>query len=174
MEPKDLGAAVADSKTEQGATSEKEQQTRVNFRDYVLEQSKNGNVVFAALDGYAKAPLNEFIKQPADGILCDLNRLPEVVLTFIDDPKWVNDFAVYQVIKRLRELMPEWQPIETAPRDSSWILAVVRTGRQVVIRWGGGAWEDDNRLCRDPVQWMPLPDPPCLSISDRGADGQAS
>ena len=51
----------------------------------------------------------------------------------------------------------EWQPIETAPKDSSWILAAVRTGRQVVVRWGGGAWEDDNRLCRDPIHWMPLP-----------------
>lgn len=57
-----------------------------------------------------------------------------------------------------------WQPIETAPKDSSWILAVVRTGRQVVIRWGGGAWEDDNRLCRDPIYWMPLKEAPALEV----------
>lgn len=74
-----------------------------NFRDYVLEESKKGNVVFAVLDDYMVAPLDEFIAQPADGILYDLNRLPEVVLTFIDDRKWVYDYAVSMVIRRLRE-----------------------------------------------------------------------
>jgi len=53
----------------------------------------------------------------------------------------------------------EWRDMEStpAPKDSTWILAVVRTGRQAVIRWDGGAWKDDNRLCRDPVRWRPLP-----------------
>lgn len=74
-----------------------------NLRDLILAESKKGNVVFAGVEGYMVAPLDEFIKQPADGILYDLNRLPEVVLHFIDDPKWVNDFAVSMVIKRLRE-----------------------------------------------------------------------
>lgn len=31
---------------------------------------------------------------------------------------------------------------------------------QTVVRWGGGTWEDDNRLCRDPKFWQPLPAPP--------------
>ena len=47
------------------------------------------------------AKLDDFIRQPADGILFDLNRLEEVSMTFLDDPKWVNDFAVAQVIRRL-------------------------------------------------------------------------
>lgn len=53
-----------------------------------------------------------------------------------------------------------WRPIESAPKDSSWILGITQTGRQMVVRWGGGAWEDDNRLCRDPKYWQPLPAPP--------------
>lgn len=73
------------------------------FQDFVLEESGKGNVVFMGVEGPMVAPLDEFIKQPIEGILYDLNRLPEVVLTFIHDPKWVNDFAVYMVIKRLRE-----------------------------------------------------------------------
>jgi hypothetical protein len=59
------------------------------------------------MGGLASANIDEFIKQPLDGILYDLNRLPEVVLTFIDDPKWVNDYAVYLVIKRLKEKLDE-------------------------------------------------------------------
>jgi hypothetical protein len=51
------------------------------------------------------ADLDEFIKQPADGILYDLNRLEETALTFIDDPKWVNDFAVALVIRKLKEML---------------------------------------------------------------------
>lgn len=63
----------------------------------------------------------------------------------------------------------EWQPIKTAPKDSSWILALMRTRRQAVIRWRGGAWEDDNRLCRDPIRWMPLPPAPVVSDCDPDA-----
>ena len=73
------------------------------FRDCVLAEAKNGNVVFMGLEGCVVAPLEEFVKQPADGILYDLNRSPEVVLTFIDNPKWVNDYAVSLVIRKLRE-----------------------------------------------------------------------
>ena len=59
-----------------------------------------------------------------------------------------------------------WQPISTAPKDNSWILALMRTGRQTVVRWGGGTWEDDNRLCRDPVRWMPLPAVPKVNVPE--------
>jgi hypothetical protein len=65
-----------------------------------------------------------------------------------------------------------WLPIESAPRDSSWILAVARTGRQFIVRWGGGAWEDDNRLCRDPVYWQPLPLPPTIRRDDTPQEGE--
>jgi hypothetical protein len=59
-----------------------------------------------------------------------------------------------------------WRDIESAPKDCSWFLAVMRTGRQAVIRWGGGAWEDDSRLCRDPVAWRPLPALP-VDVDDK-------
>lgn len=74
-----------------------------DVREFILSESRKGNVVFMGLEGLMVAPLDEFIKQPADGILYDLNRLPEIALTFMGDPKWVNDFAVSMVIKRLRE-----------------------------------------------------------------------
>ena len=75
------------------------------LKDLVLEQAALGNVVFSTVDGYMAARLDEFIAQPTMGLLYDLNRSPEVVLTFLDDPKWVNDYAVYQVIKRLKEMV---------------------------------------------------------------------
>jgi len=61
-------------------------------------------------DGPAVANLDEFIKQPAEGILYDLNRGREVVLMFIDDPKWVNDYAVGLVIDKLKALLDAASP----------------------------------------------------------------
>jgi len=72
------------------------------LKDMVLAEAKKGNVVFMTIEGPAIANLDEFIKQSALGILYDLNRLPEVVLTFIEDPKWVNDYAVSLVISKLK------------------------------------------------------------------------
>lgn len=76
----------------------------MSLKELVLEERKNGNVVFWALpDRLATVKLDDIVEQPADGLLYDLNRSEEVVLTFIDDRKWVNDFAVAQVIRKLVE-----------------------------------------------------------------------
>ena len=74
------------------------------LKDLVLAKRKEGKVVYWALpDQLCSADVTEFIKQPTDGILWDLNRLEEVVLTFIDDPKWCNDFAVALTIRALKD-----------------------------------------------------------------------
>lgn len=77
------------------------------IRDIVLAEYKKGNIAVAGIEGIRCMPLADFIKQPADGILYDLNRLEEVVLTFIDDPKWVNDYAVAQTIRALKARLDE-------------------------------------------------------------------
>jgi hypothetical protein len=73
-----------------------------SFRDMVLEESKKGNVVLLSEEGPMIASLKEIIEQPTDGILYDLNRNEAAILTFIEDPKWVNDYAVAQVIRELK------------------------------------------------------------------------
>jgi len=76
-------------------------------KELVLEGRDEGKVVWLQHDGggfaVMSAPTKEFIRQPADGILYDLNRLEEIALTYIDDPKWVNDFAVALTIRALKE-----------------------------------------------------------------------
>lgn len=85
-------------------TDEKPSKAQEEFRDRILFERKQGNVLFWGLpDELMVAPLEQFVEQPADGILYDLNRLEEVVLTHMDDPKWVNDFAVALVIRKLVE-----------------------------------------------------------------------
>jgi len=79
-----------------------------SIKDKVLEEYKKGNIVVAGVDGLQGMPIKEFIKQPVEGILYDLNRDEVTVLTLIDNPKWVNDYAVSKVIvalkKRIKEL----------------------------------------------------------------------
>lgn len=73
------------------------------LRDMIVECNRNGEVVFSTLEGLASAKISDFIEQPADGILYDLNRLPEVVMTYISDPKWINDYAVALTIRALKD-----------------------------------------------------------------------
>ena len=75
------------------------------IRDIVLQERDKGNIVYASFEGLISVPLDEVIKQPIDGLLYDLNRNESVVLTFIDDPKWVNDFAVATVIRKLHGMV---------------------------------------------------------------------
>ena len=76
-------------------------------RDIVLAEYAKGNIVFAGIEGLKSMNINEFIKQPAEGILYDLNRNEATVLTFIEDPKWVNDYAVSKVITALKARIEE-------------------------------------------------------------------
>lgn len=77
--------------------------TKEKFRDLLLKKAKEGKVIFMTIEGPMEANLEEFIKQPTEGILYDLNRDRATVLTFLDDPKWINDFAVGLVIGKLKE-----------------------------------------------------------------------
>jgi hypothetical protein len=45
--------------------------------------------------------------QPTDGLLYDLNRDEATVLILIDDPKWINDYAVCKVIRTLKKRIDE-------------------------------------------------------------------
>lgn len=81
--------------------------TKEELKDFILKKEEEGKVVIQTVDGLSEIDLNEFIKQPTQGILYDLNRDRPTVLTFIDDPKWVNDYAVGLVIVKLKEKIKE-------------------------------------------------------------------
>ena len=78
-----------------------------SIKNKILKEYKKGNIVVAGV-GLQRIPIKEFIKQPVEGMLYDLNRDEATVLTFIDNPKWVNNYAVSKVIvalkKRIKEL----------------------------------------------------------------------
>jgi hypothetical protein len=79
----------------------------MKYKDFVLSEYEKGNIVVLTHEGAATTPIKEFVKQPVNGILYDLNRGEEVVLTFINDPKWINDYAVAKTIRELSATISE-------------------------------------------------------------------
>ena len=72
---------------------------RKNICDLVLAEWDKGNLVYADIEGLKSIKLEEFIKQPLEGMLYDINRETATILTFLDDPKWVNDFALTKLLE---------------------------------------------------------------------------
>jgi len=78
-----------------------------SIKEIVLKEYQKGNIVINSLEGLMSAKLTDFINNVADGILYDLNRDEVTILTFIDDPKWINDFAAAKVIRALKDKIDE-------------------------------------------------------------------
>ena len=57
-----------------------------------------------------------------------------------------------------------WQPIETAPKDGTRILAWHwhwSKQEEVIARWSDDQWQNAwSELTIHPTHWMPLPEPP--------------
>jgi len=72
--------------------------------ELVLNEYKKGNIIYLDITGAKKVKLEHFVKQPLDGILYDLNRLEEVIITNLDkDEKWVNDFALVKLLRHYHD-----------------------------------------------------------------------
>ena len=88
-----------------------------SIKDKVLKEYKKGNIVVAGINGLQGMPIKEFIKQPVEGMLYDLNRDEATILTLIDDPKWVNDYAVSKVIVALKKQIKELEDKLTKQKE---------------------------------------------------------
>ncbi len=82
------------------------------YRDKVVAEYEKGNVVILAPEGEVILKIQDLINQSAEGILYDLNRSEVVVLTFIEDIKWVNDYATAKVIRYLKKQIEEYEAKE--------------------------------------------------------------
>ena len=58
--------------------------------------------------------------------------------------------------------MTECQPIETAPKDGTYVLCAHKGGHINILQFtniGGGYWRNEHGRW-SPTHWMPLPEPP--------------
>lgn len=80
-----------------------------DLKKLILENYKNGKIVINSQEGLQVYKIEEIVNQPAQGLLYDLNRDEATILTFIDDPKWINDYACAKVIEYLKNKLDEKQ-----------------------------------------------------------------
>ena len=80
-------------------------ETMNELKQVIKEQNALGNIVFADIDGLKTMPISDFISQPSDGILYDLNRneATTYALASTEDIRWINDIAVAQTIRELKK-----------------------------------------------------------------------
>ncbi len=69
----------------------------------IREEHNKERVVYMSPEGPMVADMESFLKQPTEGILYDLNRDQAVVLSWMDEERWVNDLAVGFVIAALKD-----------------------------------------------------------------------
>jgi hypothetical protein len=69
----------------------------------VKENESKGCVTFLCFHGLTSTPINEFVKQPAEGLLYDLNRDKATTLRTGKDGnvRWLNDYAMALVVEYL-------------------------------------------------------------------------
>lgn len=85
-----------------------------------LQSIPEGTIAVLTDDGLAEFNVKEFIEQPWEGILYDLNRDNATCLTLLQetgDLVWINNYACAQVIRALKERIAELEAIVRAPID---------------------------------------------------------
>lgn len=83
-----------------------------NIKNKILDEYKKGNIVVYTFEGLMVMPIKDIVNQPISGLLYDLNRDEATILTSIDDPKWINDYAVAQVIRSLKSRIDELEAVK--------------------------------------------------------------
>lgn len=78
--------------------SDEEIKEMESVREKVLAAWKEGKVCFADGEGIHYVPFKDFVQQPLNRILLDLNRDEVTILTNSGDPKWVNDYCLTKLL----------------------------------------------------------------------------
>lgn len=79
-----------------------------NFKEtlsLIQDAEKRGDIVIMTEMDLIECSLDKFCQQDADNILYDLNRDEATTLTLGNEGlvRWVNDYAVAKVIRKLKE-----------------------------------------------------------------------
>ena len=73
------------------------------LKNLILSKKKEGKIVFHSIEGLMEAKMEDIIRQPAEGLLWDLNRDLATLLhrASEDNPCWVNDMALSNITEFL-------------------------------------------------------------------------
>jgi len=82
----------------------------------LAECANNGIVVVLTSEGYQEILVKEFVDQPSEGILWDLNRDAATCLTILKETGekiWVNNYASGLVIAELKRQVDRFENLES-------------------------------------------------------------
>lgn len=69
------------------------------IKEIIIQKMIDGKISYRTIEGIFSCPIEDFVKQPLYGMLYDLNRDKATIFAFLDDPKWVNDLALTQLLE---------------------------------------------------------------------------
>lgn len=102
-------------------------------------------------------------------LLVNIKRDSTLTYSHQRDGRTVQSDTIHPEAEQALTVARQWQPIETAPKDGTVILAWSEDSKQAeFIWWAGGAGEpcwvlrdEGTKVHVDWLKgWMPLPDPP--------------
>lgn len=80
----------------------KKETARAEINKAVFQAFKDGYIVIYTVDGLERVPIENFVKQPLEGMLYDMNHLETVIRTHAahdEDFGWVNDMAMLKTLE---------------------------------------------------------------------------
>lgn len=72
---------------------------REELKNLIMDELDKGYIVYDTIEGLHKQKIEDFVKQPIEGQLYDINRDMATCLAFIDEPMGVNNFASNVLIR---------------------------------------------------------------------------
>lgn len=137
--------------------------------------------------GYHRAAHDAYGWTPACSDFRSRTTAPDINKVIPDEigrlVAWLDEYAregmhpnLRALATAIRSLLAErerngWKPIESAPKDGTFILAFCVGGEiPAIIHWTGNLWEDcdESRGHFLPRHWQPLPSPPARSAIQEG------
>jgi len=78
---------------------------------FIKNKKAEGHIIYDTIAGLYGGPVKDFIKQPAEGILYDLNRDTITTETLAKagqlGVRWINDYAVATTVEALKNRIEE-------------------------------------------------------------------
>ena len=109
--------------------------------EYIQEREAEGKVSFMTIEGLTSCKLEDFIKQPAEGMLYDLNRDKITVLTASPEARWINDYAVAVVIQYVMSLLDGSTPNQPSKSQFRRVSIQTKGKTDKIIKWiKGQSW----------------------------------
>lgn len=77
------------------------------LKDLVLDARNDGYIVFEDIEGVQRCKLENFVKQPLEGQLYDINRDWATLLTFLGEQTWLNNAACVVLLEYYHNMCKE-------------------------------------------------------------------